>query len=301
MTPDRQKDRVVLDMKNTSPGNISTKPKSKLSKKQILINEISSLTIGLTTSAIDLVILATLFSGSLILVGPRGKDLYADRKFKNACRLAESIFLKFKNSQFRQSLSRAVSKGLIIKIASGQYQLTPKGQKYARKLIPEYKKPQKWDGQLWLITYDIPEEQGKTRKMLFDYLKEIGCGMIQKSVFLSINDPRKWLKNFVQENNLTGLVITSHLGRDGNIGEENTNSLVSRVYQIPELEKRYWAWMDKVNNIGSAGSHQAIFSYLSILKSDPVLPLELLPKDWIGDKARKIFEDRYGNVTVTTL
>lgn len=285
-------------MENNLPNNAPVRLTPELSKKQIFINEITSLTAGLTGSAIDLVVLAAAFGGSLMLFGPRGKDLYADSKYKNAFKIANYLFRKFKQTKFREALSRTASKGLISKIASGEYALTPEGKKYARKLIPEYKKPQKWDGQLWLVTYDVPEQQSKTRKILFEYLKEVGCGMIQKSVFLSVNDPRKWLNNFIQENNLAGLVIISHLGHDGNIGEENINSLVSRVYQISELEKRYRNWLTEVNNANLADVHRLAFSYLSILKTDPVLPPELLPNNWAGDKARKIFGDKYGNIKI---
>lgn len=269
-----------------------------ISKKQLIVNEINAITAGLTGSAIDLVVLAAAFGGSLVLFGPTAKNLYANIKYKNAFKIANYLFRKFKQTQFREALSRTASKGLIFKIANGEYILTSEGKKYARKLIPEYKKPQKWDGQLWLVTYDIPENNKKVRNILRDRLQQIGCGMIQKSVWLSVNDPRKWLKGFVEEKSLSGLVIVSHLGRDGSVGEENVKSLISRVFKISLLEKRYKKWLKQIQETGDQNLHSCIFSYLSILKDDPVLPDQLLSPNWIGNRARNIFEVKFGNITL---
>lgn len=259
--------------------------------KRQVVTEIASLTAGLAGTTLDLVVLIAALGGSLILFGPRGKDLYADRKYKNAYRVAEWIFNKFQKTRFRQALDRAASQGYLVRIARGEYQLTVRGKKHLRQLLPEYKLPSKWDGQLWLVTYDIPENQRKSRDILRDRLDQIGCGLIQKSVWLSVKDPRKWLKDFVQENNLSGLVIVSHLGRDGNIGEEGVTALTSRVFKIAALEKRYQKWLSDIQK-PNANFQPAAFSYLSILRSDPVLPNELLPQPWIGDKARQIFESK---------
>lgn len=280
--------------------NPVSKVKPLKSNKQKAVEQVAAITAGLTGSLIDLVVLATSIGGSLILFGPHTKNIHAEKQFTDACKLGYSLFKKFKESQFREAISRAASKGFIVKVAKGEYGLTERGKVKASELIPEYKKPEKWNGELWLVTYDIPENQKPARRELHSYLKEIGCGMIQESVFLSIKDPRKWLYKFVNDHDLVGKVIASHLGQDGSIGEGSVQSLINRVFNLKDLEQRYIEWIQQAEKYSKEKYEKQIFSFFAILRDDPVLPSELLPPNWVGERAQNKFLKKFGNLNLNT-
>ena len=115
-------------------------------------------------------------------------------------------------------------------------------------------------------------------------MKKLGCGLLQNSVWLTPYNPKNTLRDFIEEKNLSGAIIVSDIGKDGSIGEENIDELIRRVYRLNELNLRYKELINlieekKLNKI------QAKFQYLNILQDDPQLPFEILPSDWLGDKA----------------
>lgn len=264
--------------------------KDSKSHRQKVTSEILAITAELTGSAIDLAVLAAALGGGFFIAGPRGKDLYAHRKTQNALKIADWIYGKYKKSHFREALNRAAEKGYLIRAASDIFSLTDEGRKRLFKVIPDYKKSFKWDGQLWLVTYDVSENLRHIRNVLRNHLEEIGCGLIQKSVWLSVRDPRQWLSEFVESHELKEQVIVSHLGSGGAIGEEDVKSLISRVYKTPDLARRYKIWIKDFQENKHRHFGKLALKYLAILRNDPVLPKELLPAFWIGNKAKHIFE-----------
>lgn len=258
--------------------------------KRKIAQEIARLTAGLGATAIDLVVLVGLFGGGAILFGPHAKDFYADRKWRNVFQFTEKMFSTYRSSRFRQALGRAAAAGLVERTSQGVYRLTDQGKKRLENLLPSFKRRQKWDGRLWLITYDVPEEKHRKRNVLREYLEEVGCRIVQESVWLSVKDPRQWITPKIDELRLRGKVIVSCVGRDGMLGEEDTEKMVYKLFAIRLLEKQYQRWIAAVERTptGQRGKH--FISYLGIFQNDPVLPLELLPSPWIGEIARRLFE-----------
>lgn len=110
------------------------------------------------------------------------------------------------------------------------YRLTPAGRKRLKELLPSYKKSGPWDGRLWLVVYDIPEEPTRKRDKFREFLTEIGCRMVQESVWLSVKDPRRWLRIKIDSLRIQGKVIVSCLGKDGSFGDEDVVEMISRVF-----------------------------------------------------------------------
>lgn len=267
-----------------------TSGKNHVRGKRAVKREILSLSAGLARTALDLVVLTAGLSGGLFLYGSRAKDRYAYRNLGRAVRFADRVFTRYRGSRVRQALSRAVSKGLLVKAGSGAFQLTVHGQRRLEGLLPSYKKQHKWDGVLWIITYDIPEVTSRKRDAFREHLEEIGCRIVQESVWLSVKDPRQWVKPFVAEHRLTGQVLISRLGRDGSIGEEDTKTLVQRLFQIRILERQYQRWILAVRRTPTHLREKHIIYFLGIIRDDPMLPKELLPSPWVGDEAKELFE-----------
>lgn len=258
--------------------------------KRKVAGEIKRLTAGLGATALDLVVLTGLFGGGAILFGPHAKDLYADRKWKNVLKFTEKTFSTYRHSRFRQAIERAVGAGLVERESSGAYRLTQRGEKRLVDLLPSFKKRMKWDGALWLITYDIPELKHKRRALFRQFLEKIGCRMVQESVWLSVKDPREWIRPTIDQLRLRGKVIVSCLGRDGMLGEEDTKKMVQKLFEVHTLEGAYRRWISAVNKTPVTQRGQHFIGFLGIFNQDPILPLELLPSRWAGDQARKLFE-----------
>ena len=88
---------------------------------------------------------------------------------------------------------------------------------------------------------------------------------------------------------MTGLVLVANIGSDGSIGDEKLENLLVRIYKLDEINNRYTDFIEKCKKGKIISKLQMTFEYYSILKDDPQLPFELLPKNWLGDKANKVY------------
>ncbi|MBI2309830.1 CRISPR-associated endonuclease Cas2 [Candidatus Collierbacteria bacterium] len=250
---------------------------------------ISRLTGELAVTTLDFVVLSAALAGGMILYGPSGKDLYASQKTQRALKMTGLMYKKWDESAFRRAVGRAAGEGLVKRITDG-FKLTGSGKKRLKELLPSYKQPKPWDEKLWLVTYDIPEDKRYIRDRFRNWLFEIGCRMIQESVWLSVKDPKPWIKDSIASME-KGNIIVSCLGKDGSIGNENLNELIYRVFELKRLNKAYKSWLQAVNQQSSKSTVLSLgFRFLSLLRQDPMFPKDLLPQDWAGNKARRIFE-----------
>lgn len=198
--------------------------------------------------------------------------------------------------QFKRALSYLVAKELVTKQTvskrkrEGQIKisLSQNGTKRMNGILSVYKKERSWDGKVYLITYDIPEAKKRKRDLLRAYLKRIGCGLLQESVWLSYYNPKKEVKNFISENGLSSLILISSLGKEGSIGDEDLKTLLNRVFKLKTLSEDYHKFIRKFETKKISSEFEISLAYFNILKNDPQLPFELLPNDWLGDKAYQL-------------
>lgn len=162
-------------------------------------------------------------------------------------------------------------------------EITQNGRKRLASMMPIYDEKRVWDGRIHLITYDIPEHRASERHLLRTYLKRIGSGRLQDSVWITPYNPIDVIRSFVEERKLVGTVIVSNLGKDGAIGEEDVHSLIVRVYSLEKLSNRYTKWLREYSSRNV--DHWAVIQFLSILRDDPQLPFSLLPQWWKGREA----------------
>lgn len=253
---------------------------------------ISKLTGEIAVTAVDLIVLAAAAAGGFFLYGPSGKDLNVDYKTKKALAASDRFFTKWNQSSFRRAVGRAAGEGLIKRMAGG-YELTEDGREKLRELLPDYKKQRSWDGRLWLITYDIPENIKKKREKFRKFLAEIGCRMVQESVWLSLKDPRGWVTGRINSLRLQGRVIVSCLGKDGSLGDEDTAKMVARIFKLKNINRQYRRWINQAKNTQKAGIFHHGLRFLAILRDDPVVPQKLLPADWTGEAALELFDEKF--------
>lgn len=183
----------------------------------------------------------------------------------------------------RKGFLKIVKEELLIKPAT-----TEAGFRKLKNRVPIYDEKRVWDKKIYLVTYDIPEEDRSDREVLRSQLLKLGCGKLQASVYLTPYNPTEVLREFLEKHWLTGEVLISNLGEDGNIGGGDLKTLLSNVYNLEKLNYRYQQFIDghkKLDNFSSV-----LFEFLTILKDDPQIPFALLPENWVGEEAYQIFK-----------
>jgi len=245
---------------------------------------------GLVTTAADLVIITAAFAGGLMIANMAARPGRSGT-WKIPFQFTDLIFNSWSRSKFRRALANSIGKGLVEKLEES-YRLTPAGRKRLQELLPSYKKSAAWDGRLWLVIYDIPEEITRKRDKFRKFLEEIGCRKVQESVWLSVKDPRKWVRLKIDSLRLQGKAIVSCLGKDGSLGEEDVIQMISRVFGLSRINDRYTRWLKSAAEVEKEGIFHHGLKFLAILRDDPVLPPELLPADWAGEKAFNLFEQK---------
>jgi len=171
--------------------------------------------------------------------------------------------------------------------------ITFMGKRRLKSTLPVYQKERPWDNCIYLVTYDIPENEREIRNQLRNLLRTIGAGLLQRSVWLTPYNPEQILKDFYSESSQVGEIVVSCIGKDGYIGRKNIKELIKEVYNLVDINYQYEFFIEEFNKYkqfsNKSGRWDAAVSYLAILQEDPQLPWDLLPKDWVGDKAYLLY------------
>lgn len=249
-----------------------------------LREKIKEVSLGVLNSLIDLNLFIFAFWAQTYRVGSGKKDIF------EAIEDSAEFVTTVRKEYFKRGVYQATKKGYLKKVEKekGSWQVTELGNKRLGEILPKYNSVRPWDGRIYLVTYDIPEKRKKDRELLREYLKRIGCGMLQASVWLTPYDPKRDLAEFIKEWNLSGFIIVSDIGKDGNVGQIPIRELVKRVYYLDKLNERYRGFLEKTK-ARKVNAWETSCFFLSILKDDPQLPFQLLPANWFGDKAYQAF------------
>lgn len=173
-------------------------------------------------------------------------------------------------------------------------QLTVRGKHRLARVLPYYRKERPWRNRFFLITYDIKERRRVQRDQLRKWLWQNGCRMIQESVWISVYDLTEAIAVSGLIDDKNDLVLVSWLEKGMGVGREKIKDLVARIYQkeLESVNRKYYQFINSVNKKIKL-TVEEIFSlkmrFLAILKDDPQLPFKLLPADWQGEKAYKLY------------
>ena len=238
---------------------------------------------GLFGTVVDVLLFQTYLLGSSVGMGKTSKSVHeifdqAHQEFDQMnYRTIKLAFNYLKRQGFLRSFKEP--------------EITAAGKKKLANSIPFYDKKRLWDKSIYLVTYDISERKKILRNKLREFLKTIGGGKLQRSVWLVIYNPQQLIKEFVKENNLEGSIIISCIGKDGYIGEKTLVELISELFKLEELNERYKNFLLEFEN-KKTNKFEIAVAFYNILKDDPQLPWEILPENWLGDKAYKLFKNK---------
>lgn len=210
----------------------------------------------------------------------------------------------------RTVLSRMARKGWLESERRGRtawYELTAKGQTLLRRgaeRIYHRARDESWDGNWYLITYSIPEEDRELRDRFRVRLAWLGCGSLGGGVWISPNDVHDPIAEFVGE---LGIEQQVEVFRAHHMGFSDARRLVASCWDLASVGRRYTAFIRRFNplylksraaaNDRTLSSKHAyvqrfelIHEYRQFLALDPYLPRPLLPPNWGGECAAWLFE-----------
>ena len=168
--------------------------------------------------------------------------------------------------------------------------LTLKGLRKVKKRFPiliESKK--EWDGFFRVVIYDISEETRKVRDRFRLKLKELGFGLLQKSVWISPYSFLNELKEFLKINHLDKKVL---ILETNNFYVDNLKEFAKEIWPLDEINEKYKEIYKKLLKFKSLKRKHDRVTLLKKIKQeifsvyfkDPFLPDEFLPNDWMRKK-----------------
>lgn len=214
----------------------------------------------------------------------------------------------------RSTLSRMTRKGWISTRKVGrrsQYSLTSRGsdllQRGGRRIFEPIITD--WDGMWHMVVYSLPEKKRHKRHALRAQLRWLGFGALAPGTWISPHNPTTELDSIFED-----LQVGSHVQSfEGSfVGPGINEQLVYRCWDLEGLEVQYRQFIDRFlppyltcreefredRPLEAADCFVRLFwlthEFQDFPRKDPNLPLPLLPPDWIGVTARKLFEEYRG-------
>lgn len=193
----------------------------------------------------------------------------------------------YKGTLLNQNIYRLLKTGNLEKVmVKGEpvLKITRGGRdKLARRIAYFKLRGKGWDRRWRLVIFDISEREKNLRNQLRSKLIELGFGRWQKSIYISPYDLEEDINEFLNESGLRGraYVLTAKHKLMGDARE-----LADQVWGLTEINLEYTKVLSRLDN-SKYNLAKLYEQYLGILASEPVLPRELLPGNWVGDQVRE--------------
>jgi len=214
----------------------------------------------------------------------------------------------------RSTLSRMSRRGWLKSRRASRYSfysLTPKCiqllEEGAQRIFRPRSDP--WDGRWYLLTYSIPESKRHLRRRLRTRLRWLGFGALNHATWISPRDKRVEVRQIADAFRIRPYVELYSAEHQGFARDEE---IVARCWDLKGLNEYYAAFVARCDpvfqeqraRIAAGGKLQPqvcfvqrsklIHEYRSSPYVDPNLPPELLPKDWLGERATRLFQQFNG-------
>lgn len=176
------------------------------------------------------------------------------------------------------------------------YRLTEAGRRVAtggRDPVAAWAK--EWDRRWRLFLFDIPECERSKRRKLTRALASAGCGCLQGSVWISPVTPHALAKLMSEDDSECSQLLLLHAESKGKRVDEQ---MVLSAWDFESINERFRnaiAVMERFPGVAREVARQQLDEWSSeenaawraALAGDPLLPGELLPKDYLGREAWK--------------
>lgn len=194
----------------------------------------------------------------------------------------------YKKSNFYTTVSRMVTSDLIEKVIEGgepKLRLSSGGRNHLVRDFPLTQlQKRRWDKRWRIVLFDIPETERRRRDSFREKLKELGFGMIQKSVWISPYPFEDDIRDFLEDKGLDELAFV-FVADSSQLGD--VQMLVNKAWEIEKMNDLYDELIVEFNSAKLSKDSANIFfeKFLELFMKDPFLPRELLPDPWWGDDA----------------
>lgn len=214
--------------------------------------------------------------------------------------------LGYKDATVRTAVYRMRHEGILVterKDGRTLYCLTEQGRKWveaATRRIFETARGN-WDGSWRVLTYNVPEPQRKFRDELRKELRWLGFGQLTVSTWISPCDVLDYAVDLCRTHQMQSYVQI-FVGRHA--GMVSDHELVQQAWDLNAVDRRYQEFIHRVHHrwrrlmqrphkltdaVAFAERVHLVTEFQAFLDIDPWLPVELLPKNWAGEEARRLF------------
>jgi phenylacetic acid degradation operon negative regulatory protein len=251
-------------------------------------------------------LLVTVFGDALL---PHGDDVALP--VKTLARLLESFGVS--ERLVRTSLTRLVNDGLLAVISEGRrssYRVAPEAlelfraadERIYRGAAPD------WDGSWTIVVIDGAEATAARRARLRQELVWEGLGTVAPNVLASPVVPAAEAAAVVARIGGFDHVLVTRARVVAGDGVLDADELARRCAPLDAITGRYEEFVARFSPFAGLDlttlSPEPSFklrtllvaSFRRLVLADPLLPAELLPADWIGDRARTLAAAVYGAV-----
>lgn len=258
--------------------------KQKTEKLKPSKREINEATFGWLGTARDLA-LVMLVAAAGLHQAAYSRRRSADRVLEDAARLFEKLRSERLQKSLRCGLYQLASAGY-----RDGWRVTDEGYRRLKELVPKYIEPEErqWNGDIYLVMFDIPENLKRSRQKLRNTLTDIDFRMIQESVWMGFSDPADLLEEDLKLWEIDEFVLFTKATPP--LGQAGLKTFVRQAFGLDKLNLRYEAFLKNVQE-QRLDPTELVLMYLSILKQDPKLPKSLLPAGWLGDRAFLVYRD----------
>lgn len=174
---------------------------------------------------------------------------------------------------------------------SNDFKINKRGGDRLFELVPQYLSQRAWSKQWHLLIFDIPENEKYKRELLRRKIKNMRFGMLQASIWISPYDKRQEIRAMSLRYSLDPYIIQCLVSE---LEGDSIKEVATRVWKLDELNERYKAFISLYQDTGRRLIAPHIFlDYKGILNKDPQLPFELLPRNWKGREAHRLFKKIY--------
>lgn len=169
--------------------------------------------------------------------------------------------------------------------------LTSRGHKVFYQDYPLAQlRQEKWSGEWLLVAYDFPEDRKTDRDYLRRKLTNLGFGLAQESLLITplpLGDPVQQLIESEKAQDFAWLLRAERV-----LGLEN-QAVAEKAWSITTLSGLYEKLLAMLPIVKKRKDQKLLHEweqlFLSVDADDPYLPLELLPKPWLGEECKKEF------------
>ena len=216
--------------------------------------------------------------------------------------------------QVRSCLRRLVSEGMFTREGEGRdavFALTDRGAHFWTGHLDRHRLSyvqdqagRGWDRRWHLVGFAVPEAQRDARDALRDWLRQLGGAPVQGGLFLSAHP---WEDDVLAE--VTRLGVEEHVTMATTDeltvgGVSDPRQLAGRLWDLDGVAKRYDEFLVAYADVPEAleamrarhekltdaeflaGALGAFVDFQEVVRHDPLLPPELLPRPWPGREAR---------------